>query len=48
MLGLQSDGIAFPTEPSAIAVGDLNGDGKEDLVVTLEAANKIAVFLARP
>lgn len=37
----------FSDNPSSIAVADLDGDGKADLVATLANANKVAIILGR-
>jgi hypothetical protein len=35
----------LPVQPSAIAVGDFNGDGKPDIAVTDQANNQVDVFI---
>src|SRR5205807_5793175 len=37
--------LAAPMEPSAIAVGDFNGDGQPDLAITNQDSNSVAIFL---
>src|SRR5579864_2672893 len=35
------------TAPTAVAIADFNGDGKLDLAVTLNGANKVAIFTGK-
>jgi len=37
--------LAAPLQPSAVAVGDFNGDGQMDLAITNQGSNSLAVFL---
>jgi hypothetical protein len=39
--------IAMVSNPSSVAVGDMNGDGKPDLVVTNHTSNSLVVLLGR-
>ncbi len=37
--------LAVPTAPTSVAVGDANGDGRPDLVITREGSGSVTVFL---
>ena len=39
--------FAVGTEPSSVAIGDLNGDGKQDIVVTNYLSNTLSIFFNR-
>ncbi len=39
--------VAVGTSPNSVAVGDFNGDGREDLAVTNSAGNSVSILLGR-